>query len=252
MDLGLKDKNVLVVGASKGIGRSIAIGFAKEGARVTSIARSKGLLLELTKEMNRINKLDNRFYVSNLMEENVNNLAKKLLAENGSYDIVIHNVGGSLVSRNALGSYEEWLYAWKFNAGIAIDMNNVLIQPMIDNGWGRVVHVSSISAKMLRGNPLYASSKAFLNAYVTSVGRAVATKGVVMNAVMPGAVAFKDSYWQKISIQNPDLCSDFLSHHQAINRFGTPDEIANVVLFMSSEKASFMQSAIVPVDGANM
>lgn len=252
MELGIKDKNVLIVGASKGIGKSIALGFAQEAARVTTIARSEDLLIELNEEMIQAVEKDHAYYVADVMESDSNKLAQKILAERGTFDIVVHNVGGSLVSRNALGTIEEWQHAWKFNAGVAIDMNNVLIQPMIDKGWGRVIHVSSISAVMLRGNPLYASAKAFLNAYVTTVGRTIASSGVVMSAVMPGAVAFPGSYWDKYTVEDPARCEDFLRHHQAVNRFGKTKEIADVVLFMASDQASFMQSAIVPVDGANM
>jgi len=252
MDLGIKNKNVLVVGASKGIGRSIALGFASEGAFVTTIARSEDLLNKLNIEMSSISSTCHKYYVSDLMKNNSNEVAKKILSERGVFDIVVHNVGGSLVSRNAFGPLKEWEYAWKFNVGIAIDMNNVLLKPMIEKGWGRVIHVSSISAIMLRGNPLYASAKAFLNAYVTTVGRTLAPSGVVMSAVMPGAVAFPGSYWDKYTIEDPSRCKDFLSHHQAVNRFGNPKEISDVVLFLASEQASFMQSAIIPVDGANM
>lgn len=252
VDLGIKGKNVLVVGASKGIGKSIALGFAREGARVTTVARSESLLIHLDEEMKQAENHDHAYYVADVMELDSNKLARDLLKDRGVFDIVVHNVGGSLVSRNALGTLAEWQYAWKFNAGVAIDMNNVLIQPMIDKGWGRVIHISSISAVMLRGNPLYASAKAFLNSYVTSVGRTIAASGVVMSAVMPGAVAFPGSYWDKYTVEDPARCEDFLRHHQAVNRFGKTKEIANVVLFMASEQASFMQSAIVPVDGANM
>ena len=84
---------------------------------------------------------------------------------------MVHNVGGSLISRNHLGGADDWNYALKFNAIAAIDMNSRLIPPMVERGYGRVIHISSISAVMLRGNPLYASAKAFLNAYVTTVGR---------------------------------------------------------------------------------
>ena len=98
-------------------------------------------------------------------------------------NIVVHCVGGSLVSRNALGTLQEWQHAWYFNAGLAIDMNNKLIPPMIEKQWGRVIHISSISAKTLRGNPLYASAKAYLDAYVTTVGRELASTGVSLAAV---------------------------------------------------------------------
>jgi 3-oxoacyl-[acyl-carrier protein] reductase len=252
MDLGISDKNVLVAGASKGIGKEIAIAFAREKAKVTTIARSEKLLTDINNEMKAINNIDHAYYVKDLMESNNDDLLIRMLDERGPFDIVIQNIGGSLVSRNPLGSYDEWEYAWHFNAGLAIELNHVLIPPMIKKGWGRIVHISSISAVMLRGNPLYASAKAFLNAYVTSVGRSIAASGVVMSAVMPGAVAFPGSYWDNYTKTDPERCEDFFRHHQAVNRFGTTREIADLVLFMASAQASFMQAAVVPVTGANM
>ncbi len=252
MELDLKNKNVLIVGSSKGIGREIALSFAKEGTILTTVARSKELLVSLAGELREVYPADHKYYVCDLMHTDLTAFATKLLEERGSFDIVVQNVGGSLVSRNALGTLDEWEYAWRFNAGIAIALNNVLIPPMIEKKWGRVIHISSISAQMLRGNPLYASAKAFLNAYVTTVGRTVAASGVVMSAVMPGAVAFPGSYWDEYTRTDPNRCNDFLRHHQAAGRFGTTKEVAEVVVFMASEQASFMQSAIIPVDGANM
>lgn len=254
MDLKLKNKNVIVVGASKGIGREISIAFAEEGAKLTVIARSRELLISLINELNGItnNENEHKYYVMDLMSIKANEMIKSVLEERGVFDIVIQNIGGSLVSRNALGSLEEWQHAWHFNAGIAIDLNNVLIPPMVEKNWGRVIHISSISARMLRGNPLYASSKAFLNAYVTTVGRTLAPKGVLMSSVMPGAVAFPGSYWDEYTKTDPARCNDFLKHHQAMGRFGTTREIADVVLFMASEKSSFMPATNIPLDGANM
>lgn len=252
MELGLAGRNALVVGASKGIGREIAVALSREGARVTTIARSRELLESLELDLASSDGGPHAHYVADVVREDPAVLASRLLNEQGDFDIVIHSVGGSLVSRDPLSRIEDWHHAWMFNAGSAISMNGVLIPPMIARGYGRVIHVSSISAVMLRGNPLYASSKAFLNAYVTTVGRALANTGVVMAAVMPGAVSFPGSYWDHHQKTDPARCDDFLRHHQAAGRFGTPSEIADVVSFLSSERASFMQAALVPVDGANM
>ena len=252
MDLNIKGKNVLIVGASKGIGKGIALGFAAENAKVTAVARSKDLLEQLKNEAQAMGCERFDCVCKDIMNCDTKDFAASLIKEFGAYDIVVHNVGGSLISRNHLGGADDWNYALKFNAVAAIDMNSVLIPPMIDKHWGRVIHISSISAVMLRGNPLYASSKAFLNAYVTTVGRCLAKDGVVMSAVMPGAVAFENSYWDNYTRTDPARCEDFLRHHQAINRFGTPKEIADAVLFMASEQASFMPASLIPVDGANM
>ncbi len=252
MELGLKNKKVLVVGASKGIGRGIVCGFANEGANIVAVARSEDLLKEVANEAISLGAASFAYEVMDIMECDTSVFADQLLEKYGVFDVVIHNVGGSLISRNHLGGAEDWNYALKFNAVASIDMNSRLIPPMVERGYGRVIHISSISAIMLRGNPLYASAKAFLNAYVTTVGRQLAPTGVVLCSVMPGAVAFEDSYWDKAVKAGEPKVNDFLRHHQAVNRFGTPEEIANAVLFMASDKSTFMQATNIPVDGANM
>lgn len=252
MELGIRNRNVLIVGASKGIGRAIAIGFAKEGAKIVAVARSSELLASLREEALNHGAATFNYVAQDIMECDTKEFADSLMREYGVFDIVVHNVGGSLISRDHLAGIEDWGYALKFNALASIDMNSRLIPPMIEKGYGRVIHISSISALMLRGNPLYASAKAFLNAYVTTTGRQLAPTGVVLCSVMPGAVAFEDSYWDKAVKAGEPKVNDFLRHHQAVNRFGTPEEIANTVLFMASDKSSFMQATNIPVDGANM
>ncbi len=252
MELGLKNKKVLIIGASKGIGRGIVKGFSEEGANIVAVARSEELLKEVAAESKASGSASFAYEVKDIMECDTQVFADELLQKYGVFDVVVHNVGGSLISRNHLGGSDDWNYALKFNAVAAIDMNSRLIPPMIERGYGRVIHISSISAVMLRGNPLYASAKAFLNAYVTTVGRQLAPTGVVLCSVMPGAVAFEGSYWDKSIKTGEPKVDDFLRHHQAVNRFGTPEEIANAVLFMASDKSSFMQATNIPVDGANM
>lgn len=252
MNLGLKGKKVLIVGASKGIGRGIADGFAKEETNIIAIARSEDLLKEVKDESLSLGAQSFEYEVADIMNMDTAEYAQQLLDKYGVFDVVIHNVGGSLISRNHLGGIEDWEYALRFNALEAINMNSKLIPPMVERGYGRVIHISSISAIMLRGNPLYASAKAFLNAYVTTVGRQLAPTGVLLCSVMPGAVAFPGSYWDKFVQEKAPRVDDFLRHHQAANRFGTPEEIANAVVFMASDKSSFMQATNIPVDGANM
>ena len=252
MDFGLKNKKVLIVGASKGIGKAIALAFAKEKTNIVAIARSEKLLEKLKGECEENGAMSIDVLSTDIMNIDTIDFANELLRKYGEFDVVIHNVGGSLVSRNHLGRKDDWLYALRFNALEAINMNSILIPPMVDRGYGRIVHVSSISAIMLRGNPLYASSKAFLNAYVTTVGRQLAPSNVVLSSVMPGAVAFPGSYWDNFIKEKHPRVDDFLKHHQAINRFGTPEEIANVVVFMASDCSSFMAATNIPVDGANM
>ncbi len=252
MDLGLKNRTALVVGASKGIGKEISLSLAREGCKIISIARSEILLNELNLQLNKLNNRDNNYYVYDLMNKNLLDFLNQIKNKHDDISILINNVGGSLVSRNYLANSSEWLEVLKFNAGIAIDVNSVFLPNFLNKKDGRICHISSISAEMLRGNPLYASAKAFLNAYVKTVGRAVAKNGVIITAVMPGAVIFEGSYWDNINQSNPEKVNDFLTHHQAVNRFGKPEEISPIVTFLVSDLSSFMQASLVEVDGGNM
>lgn len=253
MDLDLNNKNVLVVGASKGTGRAIALEFAKQKANVVAIARSKELLEALKKECLDLGASSFNYEVMDILDDNRQELTKSLINKYDHFDIVVHCVGTSLVSRDINGGYKDWEEALRINALASIDMNSVIIPDMIENNIkGHIIHISSISAQYLRGNPLYASSKAFLNAYVTTAGRELASKGIILNAVMPGAVAFEGSYWDKLIKDNDPKCADYLRHHQAVGRFGTPEEIAPLVVFLASDKSSFMPGAVIDIGGGNM
>jgi 3-oxoacyl-[acyl-carrier protein] reductase len=123
---------------------------------------------------------------------------------------------------------------------------------MIGQKWGRVVHISSISAESLRGSAPYGAAKAYLNAYVKGLGRAVAPSGVVVSAVMPGAIWAEGGHWDRMRKERPEVEPDFLRHHHAIGRLGTAEEIAPAVLFLASRHVTFAPAAIVPIDGGTM
>jgi 3-oxoacyl-[acyl-carrier protein] reductase len=260
MELGITGKRVLVVGASRGIGRAIARAFADEGGIVTAVSKDDEGLGALVEEMGGQG-VGHAWLAEDLMPDGAAEaLARQIVEERGPVEIVVHAVGGSVIPasdgaidvREPTAPLSDWLMFLRFNAGIAIEMNHVLIPPMVERGWGRVVHVSSISGLMLRGSPPYASAKAYLNAYTTTIGRALAASGVVVSAVLPGAVTFPGSYWDEQAREQPERMADFLRHHQAVGRMGTPEEIAAFAVLLGSELASFAQAALVPVDGGNM
>ena len=259
MDLGINGKRVLVTGASQGIGRAIALAFAKEGCRVSLIARRGNKLKEVIEEMGGTAK-GHLFYEADLMKNGIALTAiSSLIAEGGEFDIVVHNIGGTLNFKDPLARAMDWQKVWHFNVGIAIDINSTVIPPMQRNKWGRIIHISSISAESVRGSASYAASKAYLNAYVKGIGRVFAKDGIVISALMPGAVYAEGGHWDEnstINVNNKEAFlkkrEDFLRHHHAIGRLGTAEEIAPFALFMASKHVTFAPTSLVPVDGGTM
>lgn len=252
MDLGIKGKRVLVTGASQGIGKAVALAFANEGCRVSVIARRENRLKELVKEMG-VESKGHSYYAGDLMKKGEPAAAvNKLISKNGNFEIVVHNVGGTLSLKNPLALAEDWCRVWYHNVGIAIEINMLVVPSMQKQKWGRVIHISSISAESVRGSTPYAAAKAYLNAYVKGVGRSFAKDGIVFSAIMPGAIFAEGGHWDNIRKTNPEMEKDFLRHHHAIGRLGTPEEIASFAVFMASKHVTFAAASVIPVDGGTM
>ena len=202
MDLGIRGKRVLITGGSKGIGAAIAKDFADEGAKVSIVSRNEDRSKQKIGEIGGESK-GHEYIVSDLRDGGEpTRVVKELIAKHKKIDVVVHNIGGALGQKNPLGKVEDYNAVWQFNVGIAIEMNAVLVPEMKKQGWGRAVHVSSISAEL--GEPLvepffgalpYAAAKAYLNAYIKGLGREMAKDNVVVTGVMPGAVLSEGKYW---------------------------------------------------------
>lgn len=252
MDLGIAGKRVLVTAGSRGLGRATALAFAREGCRVTVVARDQEKLDSLLLEMGGIEK-GHAVLAADLMQPGGPERAVRALTAPGDpFEIVIHNLGGTLNVKDPLSDSGQWAQVWRFNAGIAIEINNLVIPAMVERGWGRILHVSSNAAENARGATPYAAAKAFLNTYVKGVGRTFAPTGVVLSAIMPGAFETTGGHWEKVRQEDPVKLNDFLSHHQAIGRLGRPEEIVSFLLFMASRHATFATAAVLTVDGGGM
>jgi 3-oxoacyl-[acyl-carrier protein] reductase len=249
MELGIAGKNVLITGASKGLGRALALGFAAEGCRIGAVGRNESRLKGLVEDIGGP-EMGHRYCVADLMQAGAPTLSSdELECAMGPFEIVVHNVGGPLDVYDALAPVEAWRNVWDFNVGIATEINARCIPKMIAKHWGRVIHIGSASGKHIRGRPAYAVAKACLMAYTEALGRSTARDGVVVSAVLPGAFWYPGSYWDSELRANPKKAEEFFRFHQAIGRFAELDEIVAFVLLLASKHASFAAGAVVPVDG---
>lgn len=256
MNLGLKNKRVLITGASRGIGEEIAKQFAAEGCKLVLIARNKA---KLKKVIDRIGgkKGEHNFISVNLRKTGTpTKIAKKILKTYKKIDIIIHNVGGGLGNKEVSANIKDWINVWMFNVGISIEINNVIVPKMRKNKWGRIINISSLNA--LTGGtssftggaaPAYTCAKSYLNMYTKVLGREVARDNVIVSAVMPGVVLSKGKYWEKLSKKNPKSIRNYINNHQSVGRFGDAKEIAPFVLILASKHASYASTASINVDG---
>ena len=231
----LSGKRALVVGGSKSIGCAVVQELHEQRCDVAAVARSKDELWRLPIF---------RTYAVDLMKRgNPARIARHFYK--GRADIVVHIIGGSSGITKTWTKSSDWKTVWQLNLGIAHEINRVVVPGMIRRGWGRIVHVSSISTRVAIGYAPYASAKAAVEGYVRSVGKELAPTGVVMTAVAPGAIWTEGRYFA--NLPKPEL-DEYINKYIPIGRLGRADEVAKVIAFLCSDAASYMAGAIVPVD----
>lgn len=250
MELSMAGRSALVTGAGRGLGRAISQCLAREGVKVAVVSRTSTDVESLVESMGG-NNVGHLGVPMDLVPDGAPEALVERLAERrfGPIDILVHNMGGTLDISDPYCSMEDWRRVYRFNFEVAVELNRMLVPGMQERRWGRVVHVSSISAMENHGPVTYCAIKAALTAYTRSFGGVVAPDGVVVSAILPGAVFTEDGYWDRTSRERPEHVQKFLSERQRIGRFGRPDEIGNYVAFLCSELASFNTGSIIPIDG---
>ena len=249
MNLGIKGKLALVTGAGRGLGEGICRTLAQEGARILATSRTASDLEQLVGELGGA-VAGHRFLPLDIATSNGPNLLIEYVRQqNIQPDIIVNNVGGNLGFTDPLGPVDEWQQVMRLNVEVALEINRAFIPHMREAKWGRICHVSSISALENQGPPAYCAAKAALNAYVRSLGRFVCADNVILTSIMPGAIFTKDGYWDTALQERPDHVAKYLNERMAIRRFGRVEEISELVAFLCSEQASFCVGSALLADG---
>jgi 3-oxoacyl-[acyl-carrier protein] reductase len=249
MNLGINGKLALVTGAGRGLGEGICRSLAQEGALILATSRTASDLEQLVGELGGA-LAGHRFLPLDIATSNGPNLLIEYIRQQKIQpDIIVNNVGGNLGFTDPLGPVDEWQQVMRLNVEVALEINRAFIPHMREAKWGRICHVSSISALENQGPPAYCAAKAALNAYVRSLGRFVCADNVILTSIMPGAIFTKDGYWDTALQDRPDHVEKYLNERMAIRRFGRVEEISEVVAFLCSEQASFCVGSALLADG---
>lgn len=246
MDLGLKGAKVLVTGGTKGIGRAIAETFAAEGAHVGLCARNAAEVESAVAALkaNGVSAFGSAVDVSDGpgLKAWVADMADKLRG----IDVVVANV-----SALAIGSDEEsWAKGFATDLMGTVRLVDAAMPYLEQSAQPAIVTVSSVSGREIdfAAGP-YGTFKAAIIHYTQGLAYQLAGKGIRANTVSPGNTYFEGGVWEQIKNGNPDLYNTALALNPT-GRMGTPQEMANAVVFLASRAASFITGTNVVVDGA--
>jgi len=255
MDLGLRGKYALVTGGSHGIGRSIALALAEEGCNVAICARNKERIEETVAELKARGIQVIGTSADVMISANIERVMKTVIDSWGTIHILVNNVGGG--GRWGSDAVEEtpedvWLDVYNKNVLAAIRFTMKAVPFMRKQKWGRVVTIASIQGREGGGRPWFNMAKSAEISLMKTLAMnpSLARDGITFNSVAPGAIMIPDTGWEREQKQNPEEFKKMVDSQFPLGRMGTPEEVANVVVFLCSKKASLVNGAYIAVDGA--
>ena len=249
MKITLDGKTALVTGGANGLGKDIVSKLANAGARVAFTSRDSSALAKVAACING-EVLPIQADVSR--SDDLNNVYDLVKEKFGGVDILINNIGHTMgVTDPFTASKDEWASVFNLNFLCHVEAVNKFLPYMRGNNWGRIVNITSLAGLEISGPALFNSAKAALTAYTRSVGRLLATErlNIVMTAVAPGVVVTESGHWEQMMRESPDHVEKYLRDRTALGRFGTEDEVNDIVVFLASDRASFFHGSVLQVDG---
>jgi len=252
MDLGLQGKVALVTGASRGIGRAIALALAGERAHVVMCARNGGDLDAAVAEAQRRGGADGAalgVMADVTTAAGTAKLVEATVATYGGVDIVVNNVGGS-GARDFDTTDENDLQAiLERNLFPALRVSRAALPHLRARGGGAIVLVASVYGRESGGGPSYNVAKAAEISLAKAMARDLAKDGIRVLSVAPGSILFPGGSWDRRQQADPTGIAAFVAREIPFGRFGRPEEIGDVVAFLCSPRASWVTGACLPIDG---
>ena len=251
MDLGLTDHVAIVTGASRGIGRGIALRLADEGCHLAICARGEEALNETAQEIEDRG-VECLALPLDMTDKNAPaRLVDEAAERFGRIDILVGNVGGNRRGQFEELSDEDWDAIIDLNFKSHIRTSRAAIPHMRDAGGGSICYITSIFGRELGGAGLstYNSTKSALISLSKVMAQELTPEGIRVNSVAPGSIRFPGGSWDRRMKEQPEEMKAFIGDNLPIGRFGRVGEVADTVAFLVSERASLITGACLNVDG---
>lgn len=244
MDLQLTGRTALVTGASVGIGRGIAKALAAEGVRVAISARRVDKLREVAAEIVAAGGAEPVLIEQDMYADDAaRRIADAAVAGLGRVDILVNNAGGSRSFKELHVSEEQWQEAITLNFHRPRQLGDALIDQMIAGQWGRIINITGKSEPEHINGAFCA--KAGMHSWAKGLSRMVGKHGITVNCIPPGRIHSEQIFRN----YTPEYRQWQCEHEIPAGRYGEPEDLANLVCFLSSPLASYITGTVIPVDG---
>ncbi len=242
----LADKIVLITGASRGLGRAIALALGNEGAQIALVARDMVKLEAVKSEIESAGGKASLFAADVTDEETVLKLEKQISDQLGRVQILVNNAGINIRKNLVDFSLEEWRSVIDTNLTSVFLMCRAFVPHMRGTGYGRVLNLTSIMSHVsLPGRSAYSSSKAALLGLNRALALELAAEGITVNGISPGPIGTEMNL---PIMQNPEVNAQFVANIPA-GRWGKPEEIGELARYLCSEAAGFITGTDIVIDG---
>jgi 3-oxoacyl-[acyl-carrier protein] reductase len=256
MDLGLRGRVAIVTGSSQGIGKAIALGLSQEGVRVSICARNEKQLNETTKEIRSLTGVDAIALQTDLTnEDDIRRLVAHTAEVFGRIDILVNNTGGPPLATFLETSEDHWRNAVNLLLMSVVTTCLEVIPHMQEHNWGRIINMTSFVAKQPSEKFVLSNAiRAGIFGLSKTLSNELAQYGILVNAVCPGWTLTKrvEELAKAQSKASGKAYEDIIKDWESqipLKRLAQPKEIADLVVFLASERASYITGAVIQVDG---